>query len=228
MFIPVTMPLAAIAGLPVLLFTFSRRRTINFCTALWADMTCALIGLQVVVEGEEHLHSPRPAVFILNHQCNADGFLVAKLIRRDIAYLGKQELSRQFVRGRLMQWGGLILVDRENTSKASAATQAMIVAIRRRGLSAALFPEGRRTHSTTVAGFRKGAFLIAMKARVPLIPVVIHNSVEAQPQGQRHYTPTAVKVEVLSPVDTADWTTANLEEKIARLRSLYQQILGQE
>lgn len=226
MLAPMTMPLAALIGLPVLLFTYSRRRMINFCTALWADMTCALIGLKVSVDGAEHLQSPRPAVFILNHQSNADGFLVAKLIRRDIAYLGKQELSRQFIRGRLMRWGGLILVDRENASKAGAATQAMIGAIRNDGLSAALFPEGRRTHSIELGRFRKGAFLIALKARVPIIPIVIHNSIDAQPKGQRHYTPAHVKVEVLPPIDTANWSVSSIEGRIEEVRQLYEGVLS--
>jgi putative phosphoserine phosphatase/1-acylglycerol-3-phosphate O-acyltransferase len=199
---------------------------INFSTALWADMTCALIGLKVSVDGAEHLQSPRPAVFILNHQSNADGFLVAKLTRRDIAYMGKQELSRQFIRGRLMRWGGLILVDRENASKAGAATQAMIGAIRHEGLSAALFPEGRRTHSTELGRFRKGAFLIALKARVPIIPIVIHNSIDAQPKGQRHYTPAHVKVEVLPPIDTANWSVGSIEKRIEEVRQLYQETLS--
>ena len=95
---PITLPLAVLAGLPVLLLTFSRRRAINFCTGLWADMCCTLIGIHVEVSGEESLQSPRPAVFVLNYQSSADGFLVAKLIRRDIAFMDKSELSRQPVR----------------------------------------------------------------------------------------------------------------------------------
>jgi putative phosphoserine phosphatase/1-acylglycerol-3-phosphate O-acyltransferase len=150
----------------------------------------------------------------------------AKLTRRDIAYMGKQELSRQFIRGRLMRWGGLILVDRENASKAGAATQVMIGAIRDEGLSAALFPEGRRTHSTEPGRFRKGAFLIALKARVPIIPIVIHNSIDAQPKGQRHYTPAHVKVQVFPPIDTANWSVGSIEKRIEEVRQLYLEALS--
>ena len=142
--VPFTMPLAMIAVIPVLLFSGSRRRAINFATGLWADMTCALIGLKVQLAGEGHLQQPPPAVFILNHQSNADGFLVAKLIRRDIACLGKAELKKHPVRSKLMQLGGLILVDRNDPAAASNSMQALINAIRKNGQSAAIFPEGRR------------------------------------------------------------------------------------
>lgn len=227
MLVPITMPLAIVAGIPVLLLTRSRRRTINFCTALWADMASALIGLKVRVSGEEHLGSPRPAVFILNHQSNADGFLVAKLIRRDIAYLGKKELSRQVIRSRLMRLGGLVMVDRQDSAKAGNAMQAMVSAIRKDGLSAAIFPEGRRSHSTVLRPFKKGAFLIALRARVPIVPIVIHNSIDAQPKGETLFRPATVRVEVLPPIDVSKWRLKSLDQHMADVRTMYLHALGQ-
>ena len=225
--VPLTMPLAFIACLPVLLVTWSRRRAINFCTALWADMTCALIGLKVELAGAEHLTSVRPAVFILNHQSNADGFLVAKLIRRDIAFLGKSELSRQRIRSRLMRWAGLVLLDRENAADANSAMQALTDAIRKEGRSTAIFPEGTRSHSTTLGQFKKGAFLMALRARVPIIPIVIHNSIEAQPRGEVIYRPATVKIDVLPPIDTSTWRIKTLDSHIAMVRDDYLRVLDQ-
>jgi putative phosphoserine phosphatase/1-acylglycerol-3-phosphate O-acyltransferase len=225
--VPLTMPLAMIAALPILLLTGSRRKAINFATALWADMTCKLIGLKVQVTGEEHLQAPRPAVFILNHQSNADGFLVAKLIRRDIAYLGKAELTKWRIRSRLMQFAGLILVDRDNPAAAGNAMQALTNAVRKGGLSAAIFPEGRRSHSTALLQFKKGAFLIALRARVPIIPIVIHNSIDAQPRGETLFLPATVKIDVLPPVDTSKWKIKALDQHMADVVGQFQEVLGQ-
>jgi putative phosphoserine phosphatase/1-acylglycerol-3-phosphate O-acyltransferase len=221
------MPLAVVAALPVLLLTWSRRKAINFSIGLWADMSSAVIGMKVDINGEEHLQSPRPAVFILNHQCNADGFLVAKLIRRDIAFMGKAELARQPVRSRLMQMGGLILVDRQNAARAGAAMQAMVSAIRTRGLSAAIFPEGRRSHSLKLGQFKKGAFLIAIRARAPIIPIVIHNSIDAQPKGEKFYRPANVRVEVLPAIDVSQWKIKSIDQHMSEVRDLYLEVLGQ-
>ena len=227
MLVPMTMPLAMILSLPILLFTGSRRKCINFFTALWADMSSALIGMKVQVAGQQHLNSPRPAVFVLNHQSNGDGFLVAKLIRRDIAYLGKQELSKQRVRSRLMRFAGLIMVDRENADKAGAAMQALTSAIRKQGLSAAIFPEGTRSHSLRLGAFKKGAFLVALRARVPVIPIVIHNSIDVQPRGEKLYRPAKVRVEVLPPIDTSQWRVKHIDQHVEDIRDLYLATLGQ-
>lgn len=75
--------------------------------------------------------------------------------------------------------------------------------------------------------FRKGAFLIAMRARVPLIPIVIHNSIDAQPRGQRHFTPARVRVQVLPPIDTGAWSMKSLEAHIDEVREAYLEILAQ-
>jgi putative phosphoserine phosphatase/1-acylglycerol-3-phosphate O-acyltransferase len=226
--VPLTMPLVGLALIPVMLLTGSRRKAINFCTGLWADLTSCLIRMKVQVSGAEHLLSPRPAVFILNHQSNADGFLVAKLIRRDIAYLGKAELTKHPIRSRLMQFSGLILVDRNNPAAASNATRALINAVREDGRSAAIFPEGRRSHSTTLRQFKKGAFLIALRARVPIVPIVIHNSIDAQPRGESIYHPATVKVDVLPPVDTSTWKVGALDQHMADVRGMFLDVLGQQ
>ena len=83
-----------------------------------------------------------------------------------------------------MQLGGLILVDRANSGRAGTAIQALTSAIRNDGRSAAVFPEGTRSHSTTLGQFKKGAFLMALRAGVPIVPIVIHNSIDAQPKGE--------------------------------------------
>jgi putative phosphoserine phosphatase/1-acylglycerol-3-phosphate O-acyltransferase len=225
--VPVAMPVAGIAALVVLLLTWSRRRAINFCTGFWADLVSLIIGMKVQISGQENLHQPRPAVFVLNHQSNADGFLVAKLIRRDIAFLGKAEIAKQPIRSRFMQLGGLILVDRSDPASASNSMRALIDAIRKDGRSAAIFPEGRRSHSTTVGQFKKGAFLIALRARVPIVPIVIHNSIDAQPKGERNYRPATIRVEVLPAIDTSSWKVGALDQHMADVRDLFLEALGQ-
>ena len=83
------------AGLPVYALTGSRRESLNFSFSLFADTASALIGMDLKVKGEEHLWSHRPAVFVFNHQSKADVVIVAKLLRRDIAGVGKQEIKKE-------------------------------------------------------------------------------------------------------------------------------------
>jgi putative phosphoserine phosphatase/1-acylglycerol-3-phosphate O-acyltransferase len=126
-----------------------------------------------------------------------------------------------------MQLGGLILVDRSDPASASNSMRALIDAIRKDGRSAAIFPEGRRSHSTTVGQFKKGAFLIALRARVPIVPIVIHNSIDAQPKGERNYRPATIRVEVLPAIDTSSWKVGALDQHMADVRDLFLEALGQ-
>lgn len=222
----IALPLAAIASLPVLLCTWSMRRAVNCYIGLWADLSCALIGIKLNVNGQEHLSSPRPAVFILNHQSNADGFLVAKLIRRDIAVLGKKEIAQASITGRLMRLGGLITVDRENTTDAASTMRALTNAIREENRSTAIFPEGTRSQTKTPGQFQRGAFLIALRAGVPIIPIVIHNSIDVQQRGEMIYRPATVRVDVLAPIDTSAWRIKALDSHIAEVRETYLRMLG--
>lgn len=126
-----------------------------------------------------------------------------------------------------MQWGGLILVDRKNPAMASNALQALTMAIRNEGRSAAIFPEGRRSHSRTLGEFKKGAFLIALRAGVPIVPIVIHNSIDAQAKGERLYRAATIKVEIRPPIDTSEWKVKTLDNHMAEVRGMYLQVLGQ-
>ena len=215
------------AGLPVWALTGSRREGINFSTSLFADTASALIGLNLDVDGEHHLWEKRPAVFIFNHQSQADGVIIPKLLRRDIASVGKKELANMPLIGRVMQLGGTVLIDRENSGSAIEAMQPLVDAMMIEGKSVALAPEGTRTISPKLGPFKKGAFHLAIQAGVPIVPIVIHNSGDVQPKGDWVYRPATVKVDVLAPIDTSTWTAENINTHVAEVRQLFLDTLGQ-
>ncbi len=91
------------AGLPIWALTGSRRDALNFSVSVFADTASALIGLNLKIEGEQHLWSHRPAVFIFNHQSNVDMVIIARLLRRDITGVGKREIREIPIVGRVME-----------------------------------------------------------------------------------------------------------------------------
>jgi putative phosphoserine phosphatase/1-acylglycerol-3-phosphate O-acyltransferase len=215
------------AGLPIWALTGSRRRAQNFSTSLFADTASALIGLNLDVRGEENLWVQRPAVFIFNHQSKADVVIMTSLLRRDIAGVGKKEIKKMPLIGQVLEFGGAVLIDRENASSAIEAMQPLVDAMRVEGKSVILAPEGTRTVSPKLAPFKKGAFHLAMQAGVPIIPIVIHNALDVAPKGDFIYRPATVEVDVLDPVDTSDWSVATLNEHVADVRQLFLDTLGQ-
>ena len=216
------------AGLPILALTRSRRKMQNFSLALFTETASALIGLDLEVRGEEHLWSHRPAVFVFNHQSKADLVVILKLLRRDVAGVGKQEIRRMPVIGQVLELGGAVLIDRANARNAIAAMQPLVDVMREEGKSVVIAPEGTRSVTQKLLPFKKGAFHLAMQAGVPIVPVVIHNSIDVAPKGDFVFRPATVHVDVLPPIPTGDWAAESMSDHVEEVRQRFLAALGQE
>ena len=73
--------------------------------------------------------------------------------------------------------------------------------------------------------FKKGAFHISMQAKVPVVPIVIHNAMDVCPKGDLIFHPGKVFVTVLPPIDTSTWKTDCLDEKVAKVRKQFLDVL---
>ena len=219
---------SALAGLPIWALTGSQREARNFATSLFADVSSALIGLNLVVRGEENLWSKRPAVFVFNHQSKADVVIIARLLRRDFAGVGKKEIKNSPIIGKTLELAGTVFIDRDNAASAIEAMQPLVDAMRNERKSVVIAPEGTRTISPTLAPFKKGAFHLALQAGVPVVPIVIHNAGDVAPKGDFVFRPATVEVDVLPPVDTSTWRADTIEIHVAEIRQMFQVTLGQE
>jgi len=217
----------AAAGLPIWALTGSKSEARNFATSLFADVSSALIGLNLVVRGEQYIWEERPAVFVFNHQSKVDVVIMAKLLRRDIAGVGKKEIKSMPLIGKTLELAGTIFIDRENSASAIEAMKPLVDAMRNQGKSVAIAPEGTRSITPRLASFKKGPFHLAMQAGVPVVPVVIHNSGDVAPKGDFVFRPATVEVDVLPPVDTSDWRRETIEEHVAEIRGMFLETLGQ-
>lgn len=216
------------AGLPILALTGSRRKAQNFSLSLFSETASALVGLDLDITGEAHLWEQRPAVFIFNHQSKADVLVVLQLLRKDLAGVGKKEIRNIPIVGQVMELGGTVLIDRKNAKSAIAAMQPLVDVMLEEGKSVVLAPEGTRSVSTKLLPFKKGAFHIAMQAGVPIVPIVIHNSLDMAPKGQFVFRPATVKVDVLPPISTKRWRKSTINKHIAGVRKQFLDTLGQE
>lgn len=217
---------AALGGLLTGASTLNWQDGINNMIALVGDLGTAMAGISVITKNEEHIWNYRPAVFLFNHQSNADLFIMAKLLRRDVTGVAKKELQNFPILGQMMASAGIIFVDRQNREKAIEALKPAIDTLSN-GISLAIAPEGTRSYSYKLGKFKKGAFHLAMQAGVPLVPVVIKNAHDAMPRGSNVFRPTAVEVVVLPGIPTSDWKREELDQNIARVRQLFLDELGQ-
>ena len=216
-----------VAGLPIYAITGSLNKSRNFSTSLFADTACAMIGLELDVKGEENAWSNRPCVFVFNHQSQADTLVIPALLRRDLAGVGKKEIGDIPFIGKVMQWGGTVLIDRDNVKSARESMAPLVDVMRKEGRSVCIAPEGTRSTSTNLGRFKKGAFHLAIQARVPIVPIVIHNALDVAPRGQYVLKPATVKVSVLPAVDTSDWNTESINDHVHQVRDMFLEELDQ-
>ncbi|MEM7798096.1 MAG: lysophospholipid acyltransferase family protein [Chloroflexota bacterium] len=193
--------------------------------SLMGDLGLAMTGIELVVKGEENLWAERPAVFVFNHQSSADLFIGAKLLRKDITAVAKEELKMTPI-GPLLMAADVVFVDRKNHKKAVDALRPAVEALKS-GRSIAIAPEGTRSKDKTLGKFKKGAFHLAMQAGVPIIPMVIRNASDVLPKGSMFVRSTAVEVKVLPPISTEKWSMSNLNENVRLVRNLFLRELGQ-
>ena len=218
---------ATAAGVAAGLVNTSWREGLNVAGSIWGDLATSLAGIDLRVEGEEHLWSQRPAVFVFNHQSALDAILMIKLLRRDMTGVGKREIQHNPVFGPLFTAAGVVFIDRGHTGRAIEALRPAVQALRE-GRSLVIAPEGTRSLTPRPGPFKKGAFHIAMQARVPIVPVVFKNVLDALPKDALLVRPATIEAVVLPPVDTSAWTRDRLDDEIRAIREAYLRVLDRD
>ena len=214
-------------GLPLYALSRSRRDSVNFSISLFAETASALIGLDLDVHGREHLWKKRPAIFMFNHQSNADMLIMANLVRRDIVGVGKRELKNLPVIGPLMGAAGVVFIDRSDRHAAIETMKPLVEAMRSEGKNLVIAPEGTRAPTRKLGAFKKGGFHIAIQSGIPIVPVVIHNSSDISPKGDKIFRSGTVKVDILPAIDTSDWSVSTIDDRVTSVRNLFLKTLGQ-
>jgi len=215
------------AALPIWALTGSIRESQNFGASLFGDVAAALIGLKLNIKGEYHVWENRPAVFVFNHQSKADIIIIAKLLRRDLAGVGKKEIKHYPLIGQILEFAGVVFIDRQDSASAIEAMMPLVDAMRDDGKSVVIAPEGTRMISPRLGRFKKGAFHLAMQAGVPVVPIVIHNAIDVAPKGEFIFRSATVDIEVLPPIDTSDWQASTMNKHVAEVRSQFLRALNQ-
>ena len=211
---------AAALGIGIGLLNGSRREGANFATSVGSDLSLALAGVRLNVVGEQNLWAQRPAVFIFNHQSSIDMPVLGALVRRDLTGVAKKEAARD---PRFAPLGFLVdvaYVDRGNTNQAKAAL-APVVEKLEDGVSIAIAPEGTRSATPRLGRFKKGAFHIAMQARVPIVPIVIRNAGDVMWKGSPLIRKGTIDVAGLEPIYPKRWKVGELDDRIGDVRQRY-------
>jgi putative phosphoserine phosphatase/1-acylglycerol-3-phosphate O-acyltransferase len=208
---------AGAAGLAAGVLRWDKRAGLNLTSDLWLGALLAANGVQVEVSGAANAHSSLPAVFVFNHRNKFDPFIAASVVRRDFTVVAKKELASDPVLGPIGRFADFAFVDRDNP-RAATATMREMQAAATRGLSVLIAPEGTRMDTATVGEFKRGAFRLAMAAKIPIVPIVLRNAEQISGLNASTINPGTVQIAVLPPVPVHGWTRRNLDARIDGVR----------
>jgi 1-acyl-sn-glycerol-3-phosphate acyltransferase len=169
-----TIVLTLVFGLPALVLSLVNRRG-DWVLRLgrpWARGICAASGVTVDSVGTENVPADRPVILISNHQSHFDMLAILLTMPRPFRVVAKRHLFYIPVFGWCLSLAGMIPIDRENRAAAIQSLERAAERIRG-GEPVLFFPEGTRSHDGGLLPFKKGAFVIAMKAGAPIVPVSV-------------------------------------------------------
>jgi putative phosphoserine phosphatase/1-acylglycerol-3-phosphate O-acyltransferase len=206
----------AVAGV----LTYDRRGGVDLATSLFGRAGGQLGNIGVDIIGRQHT-TRRPAVFFINHQSTLiDALVTSNVVQRGFTAVAKAEVKQIPLLGQLLTLADVAFVDRSDTSKAISAMQPAVDRLRK-GVSVVMSPEGTRSLSPRIGAFKKGGFHLARDAAVPIVPIVIRNAGEIMWRNAKVAQEGTIEVVVHEPVPTADWSKADLDGWVVRMRQLY-------
>ena len=193
----------------------------------WASCLVWAAGIQVRLHNAERMQSGAPRIFISNHVSWFDVLTLAAVLPR-YKFVGKAELFRIPVFGRAAHAAGMIAIERENRKSAFESYRVAAERIRA-GASVVVFPEGTRGRSYALRTFKKGPFVLGVAAGVPLVPTIVHGTIEVMKRDSFRVRAGVVDIHFLEPIDASGLTyedrnrlsRAAWDRMAAAMRELY-------
>lgn len=167
---------------------------------VWSRAILWAAGVKVRIHGLDHLTADGAFIFLCNHVSLFDiPALVGFLPRNN--FVAKAELFKIPVFGQGIRVLGTVPIERAN-QKAAFSSYDIAAARIQGGSSVVVFPEGTRGREYPIRQFKKGPFVLAIKAGAPIVPVVVYGTIEILPKGKLLIHPGTIDVYVLDQVPT--------------------------
>ncbi len=202
----------------------------HFCMQRWSKDNLWLSRARVEIEGLENIDPARPQILAANHSGLHDILALSANLPIQFRWVAKKSLFNVPFMGWHMSRSGYIPIDRENPREAAKSIIDAAATIRS-GVNAIAFPEGTRSRTGELGSFRSGAFALALRTGVPLVPVVLEGSYRViMPKTLQVNPGTIIRINIGKPIDLSPYSRGDkhrlmgdlfqiMDRNLAELRS---------
>ena len=191
-----------------------KRKAYFFFMRLFGKNLVQLAGITLSVEGKEHLNFSQPHIYISNHASMMDIPCVLAGLPQLVGFVYKKELHWIPFFGIALKWGKIhIPIHRQKGVSAMESLDQAANAVKT-GQSVLLFAEGTRTKDGNLQPFKRGAFYMAVRAGVPVVPLTINGTFPILPKQSFRILPGKVSLHIGKPIYLNGETGKDAEKKL--------------
>ena len=198
--------------------TLNRSLPLAMARRCWAPGLIWGAGVRLRVEPLPRVDWSAPHIFVMNHESMIDIPIAFAVLPPNIRFVAKKVLKYVPFLGWYMWLTGMVFVDRTNRSQATGSLTKAGAQIRN-GATILAYPEGTRSVDGTILPFKKGPFVVALAAGVPVIPVAISGSGRVLPSGGFSLRAGEIRVKIGAPIETLGRPPGDREALLREVRS---------
>ena len=211
-----------LGAIPGGLFDPGGRRLHWFSTA-WSWLIMKTIFSPVKVTGLDKIDISKPCVYAANHASALDIPVLYVNLPFQFRIAFKKELLSYPIVGWQLKRSGQICIDQQNPSRSISSIRAGLKGLKE-GMPLVIFPEGGRTPDGEIKPFLSGAFFLAIKAQVDIVPVALVGTYELLPMNTYHIKCRPLEMRVGEPISTAGLTLRDMEELSAKVQKAMEEL----
>lgn len=185
---------------------------------LWSWLILNTSLSPLTVHGLKRIDTSRPYLYAVNHASAMDIPVLYVGLPFQFRIVAKKELFRYPFMGWHLSRSGQVRIDQQNPAKSISMLKSAVKTLQS-GMPLVIFPEGGRTPTGQVRDFLPGAFFLALKAQVEIVPMAIVGTYEMLKMNTFHIQPRPLELLVGDPIPTTGLTLRDMEALSARVKN---------
>jgi len=211
-----------LVSVPASLFG-DKERILHGFARFWSQLIMGTIWSPVKVTGLDKIDTTRPHVYAVNHASALDIPVLYVYLPFQFRILFKSELLAYPIIGWHLRRSGQVCINQQEPARSVAQIRSALKSLRA-GMPLVIFPEGGRTPDGDIKPFMAGAFFLAIKAQVDVIPVALVGTYELLPMNTYHIKSQPLEIRVGQPISTAGLKGHDMEAVSAKVKAAMEEL----